>query len=412
MLPAVPGTVTDFVRDTRAMTERVPAHDLMTATGELTVRGKKLAEAYAAMRKLSQDKPDDPRGLTQQGRIHCWYCGRSGQDIHGTRLFVPWHRAYLYFHERILGKLVGDMSLRLPYWSWDVPSNRAMPPAYSISGALSDSTRELPRGGRLPEEDVNERVIQRVLSRGAFAEFSRQLEGTPHGAVHIRVGGRMGHTDTAAVDPIFYAHHVNVDRFWPGWLKAMPGRQNPSDQAFLNETFVFFNEEGRRVRIRVGDVLQHEQNLAYRYRSLPADNSLRLLISRTQRLTLSTHGMANVAGIELPASPSRILLSLQGLELPSEWTGIIRFFADRTPGETATAQSPGYLGYLAVLGNPHRDHGMHTQSVVLDATGVLQSDRNAGELKLTAVRVDRQGGVVAEAPVRATLLKLEEAEGN
>ena len=54
------------------------------------------------------------------------------------------------------------------------------------------------------------------------------LEDTPHGPVHVYVGGSKtinGHQvpgdmsvfPTAARDPIFFAHHGNLDRLWETW---------------------------------------------------------------------------------------------------------------------------------------------------------------------------------------------------
>ena len=31
-------------------------------------------------------------------------------------------RFYLYFHERILGKLIGDDTFALPFWNWTRPA--------------------------------------------------------------------------------------------------------------------------------------------------------------------------------------------------------------------------------------------------------------------------------------------------
>src|SRR5205823_628670 len=38
----------------------------------------------------------------------------------------PWHRAYLYFYERILASLIGDTTLALTYWDWFNPSDGAL----------------------------------------------------------------------------------------------------------------------------------------------------------------------------------------------------------------------------------------------------------------------------------------------
>ena len=49
----------------------------------------RLKSAYAALRKLTTQNPNDPRGWLRQGHVHCWYCGggsngREGEEIHGS----------------------------------------------------------------------------------------------------------------------------------------------------------------------------------------------------------------------------------------------------------------------------------------------------------------------------------------
>lgn len=90
----------------------------------------KFKKAQAAMRALPDD---DPRSMVQQAKVHCAYCngaypqvGFTDNDIqvHFSWLFFPFHRMYLYFYERILGKLIDDPTFALPYWNWDSPVGR------------------------------------------------------------------------------------------------------------------------------------------------------------------------------------------------------------------------------------------------------------------------------------------------
>ena len=51
-------------------------------------------------------------------------------------------RFYLYFHERILGKLIGDDTFALPFWNWDAPGGMTMPALYANqSSPLYDERR-------------------------------------------------------------------------------------------------------------------------------------------------------------------------------------------------------------------------------------------------------------------------------
>ena len=54
---------------------------------------------------------------------------------------------------------------------------------------------------------------------------------------------------TAAQDPIFWAHHANVDRQWNLWIAQGGGRSNPVGNAdWRNATFTFFDECCQQVK--------------------------------------------------------------------------------------------------------------------------------------------------------------------
>ncbi|MBK8378194.1 MAG: tyrosinase family protein [Nitrospira sp.] len=144
------------------------------------------------------------------------------------------------------------MNFRLPYWDW-FSSHRKLPGAYSDPNDNSKPTveRDPQHGpdGRNPEEDVGEEdVMEAALTADTFTEFGGTAsgsgipEGTPHGAVHVDVGGDMGFFDSAGKDPVFYAHHANVDKMWSDWNKASSIHTNPTATAFLNLTWNFYDE--------------------------------------------------------------------------------------------------------------------------------------------------------------------------
>ena len=189
----------------------------------------RLDKAYKAMRNLSSG---DPRSLVSQQNVHAWYCAQCGgstKDIHGSWTFFVWHRMFLYFHERILGLLIGDTTLRLPYWDWENAAHQDLPSHY-YSGSLNDTTRELTAGHSVQHAlaccggwlinlvtTVPGEIGGTFAQIGGDATTSGDVEVGPHGYVHMSVGGAngdMGNLETAAGDPIFYAHHSNVDRLW------------------------------------------------------------------------------------------------------------------------------------------------------------------------------------------------------
>jgi tyrosinase len=82
-------------------------------------------------------------------------------------------------------------------------------------------------------------------SNGGFGD----LESNPHNFVHVMVGGFNGDTwtdpnasekkeglmsdpPTAALDPIFYLHHANIDRMWDAW-NVTGQNANPNDPNWL-----------------------------------------------------------------------------------------------------------------------------------------------------------------------------------
>ena len=47
-----------------------------------------------------------------------------------------------------------------------------------------------------------------------FGQTDGELELVPHNVVHGSIGGLMNNPNSAALDPIFWLHHCNIDRLW------------------------------------------------------------------------------------------------------------------------------------------------------------------------------------------------------
>lgn len=267
--PSHPVNPIPFTPDqTRPILLRKAAQNLSNAEVQL------FRNAVQAMRTLTLNNPSDPRGWQQQANVHGWNCGgcldnlTAPLTIHNSSTFFLWHRAYLYFFERILGALAGQPNLRLPYWQWDDPTQLAMPGIYTNPGdPLFDPTRQ---AQQLDSSIADATVMQGLYALTSFDQFggdqnsNGNVEVGPHNAVHITVEGDMGAFGTAAQDPIFYAHHTNVDRVWAIWAAANP-QAGPTDQWLLNQQFTFFDENQNWVSIKASDVLDYENNLRFRY---------------------------------------------------------------------------------------------------------------------------------------------------
>ena len=89
------------------------------------------------------------------------------------------------------------------------------------------------------------------------------VEALPHDAVHGEVGGRgglMSYTSSAALDPIFWLHHANIDRLWAVWLARDPTNKNPKDAAWLKgptkaRSFALYGPDGKDRPANPQDVL-------------------------------------------------------------------------------------------------------------------------------------------------------------
>jgi tyrosinase len=172
---------------------------------------------------------------------------------HGTDLFLPWHRAYLYVFERALQDRVPMADL--PWWDWSSPDahREGLPPAYRGSGTrnplaagpvtLSAADLRLvrdrlpgsvtagsrPRTRRDPDQPdqlPRAETVARALASRTFTGFSRLLEGI-HNGVHGWVAGSMAAVPVAAFDPIFWAHHSMIDRLWYLWQLSPNGVDPP-----------------------------------------------------------------------------------------------------------------------------------------------------------------------------------------
>lgn len=181
----------------------------------------------------------------------CPHFGQCSAD------FLIWHRAYLYYFERHLRDAAQDADLAAPYWDCADPDQRTFPEIYAPAKLEDGSTNSLyhpSRNGAFTNGDseISARVAlgERAMSATTFfsdvgvtgfaGDFSDEgdprqglLEQSPHGDIHVVVGGvitgknvngAMSDIPTAAFDPVFWAHHANIDRMWAVWM-ATPGKQ-------------------------------------------------------------------------------------------------------------------------------------------------------------------------------------------
>ncbi|MDQ3287553.1 MAG: tyrosinase family protein [Pseudomonadota bacterium] len=215
------------------------------------------------------------------------------QCQHQSWYFLPWHRGYLLALENVLrdeiGKLGGPSDTwALPYWNYFAAGQNVLPPAFRSKnwpdrgdnplfveqrwGVLSGSTPlDVGSVTHLNAMGDPEFTIPVGSGNNGFGgpetgfswdgQQSGEIEDDPHNIIHVLIGGRhgsqtfppgtpadgiplvglMSNPALAALDPIFYLHHCNLDRLWESWNRQPPrgsgGQpadwQNPTDPRWL-----------------------------------------------------------------------------------------------------------------------------------------------------------------------------------
>ncbi|HWF04378.1 MAG TPA: tyrosinase family protein, partial [Candidatus Angelobacter sp.] len=185
--------------------------------------------------------------------------------------FWSWHRMYLFWFERIIRKMSGDASWALPFWDYQLASQRTLPPPFRVSGSELYTVNRGP-GWNAGTASFPAAHVNPSAGMGMLDYFSAQssIESNPHDNVHVDIGGWMGSVPTAAQDPVFYTHHSNIDRLWNIWLAQGGGRHDPlTDSAWKGNTYTFFNESGGQVHMTACDILRCAEQLNYTYEGEP-----------------------------------------------------------------------------------------------------------------------------------------------
>ncbi|HMQ49040.1 MAG TPA: tyrosinase family protein [Saprospiraceae bacterium] len=215
--------------------------------------------------------------------------------------FLTWHRLYIWYWERIVRHHSGKADFALPYWNYNDPDQRTLPEKYRLPASYAenpiyemDRSRILLEGLPIQPSDsdgivmnIDDKIVQICKQSMAAALdtvplweardihlFSVELEDGTHNVIHDYVGGAVDKQDltppienrvyqvtadsvqglmadvpSAGFDPIFFAHHANIDRLWMNWELDHP------DKALTWEDFqkagpwsyIFFLPDGTKV---------------------------------------------------------------------------------------------------------------------------------------------------------------------
>jgi len=228
-------------------------------------------KAIQAMRALPNNNPCSwfyqaaIHGTTDPANLPSWNTCHTDPSF-----FWAWHRMYLYWFERIVRKYSGMYDWAIPYWDWTNPAERALPAPFRDSASLLyDASRNADINGGTPLSSNLGTSVNSAMTSLNYFNTQSSING-PHGSVHTTVGGNMYAVETAAQDPIFWAHHAEVDRIWNLWLAQGGGRSSPvSNSTWRNTTYTFFDECCQPVQMKGCDVVRAALQLSYTYEGEP-----------------------------------------------------------------------------------------------------------------------------------------------
>jgi Common central domain of tyrosinase len=214
---------------------------------------KALNDAIAALHNL--DKRDGsgklivPQGVDSYERfvqIHGDF-HEHGACLHGSEMVWFWHRAFLlHFEDRLRAtNVAGASNITLPYWDWTelATGSRGYPSAYegAFPALLHDRNDHTATAKRLSPlsvardstTEIGGQFVDGILKNSKWDEFGGTMDGPAsdkgsleaetHDEIHgTYIGKENRNSIRSANDPIFWAHHSNLDRLVDRWQSMHP----------------------------------------------------------------------------------------------------------------------------------------------------------------------------------------------
>jgi tyrosinase len=379
----------------------------LSATDPIIVAYK---DAVTQMKNLPAS---DPRSWAAQAQIHFDHCP------HGNWFFLPWHRAYLYYFEKICRELSGMADFALPYWNWS--ANPQVPGVFwGSSNPLFDASRSASQTSAAATEFVGPAVLETILSETNFLLFASgsavgqrdftsygALEGRPHNYIHGFVGGTMG-TFQSPLDPVFWTHHNMIDYCWVNW-NIDRGNPNTDSSDWINFNFNgnFVDETGVSAEINVLETLlmplftyryeesaigssssdeapEMSQEALETFLETGADVQVEFLaqselsqgatvqLNRPLAETLAIDPSA-VSTIQEDGEDLRLLLTVGEVAMPGGGDFFVRVFVNK-PDATANTpiEDPHYAGSFAFFMDSQHAHQGERPDFIVDLTNTVR----------------------------------------
>ena len=367
----------------------------------------------AAVQAMKALPASDPCSWAAQAGIHGTASGFNFCQ-HGTPHFFSWHRAYLYFFERICRKLTGEKGFALPYWNWN-QDGQLHADFLNPTSPLFHPRNQTSLVGFGP---VSGATLDPILDDGNFFTFSGTLEA-PHGSVHGRIGQDMGGGGSAK-DPVFWMHHGMIDYCWAKWNYEL-GFDNPNDPAWANTSWNhFYDSDGSAATTSAG-LTTLMPLIAYQYESsaigthaaaaqakaaddfaqlrrrieagapVQLDIRQRFLVAEAAEAPIakpfSSRPVARIAaltGLLTQRDPgSNAFLSVEYAAFPEATDFFVRVFINLPDAHAGTpVDDVHYAGSFAFFGTPGGIHEqMHSAKHLVNVTPTLRALLQRGELR-------------------------------
>jgi len=389
---------------------------LRTGSPEVDAAIDVYRQAVTHMKGLA---PANPQSWTAQATIHGTPAGFKFCQ-HNTNHFFDWHRAYLFYFEKICQKLTGNPKFGLPYWNWN--QDAAIHPAFLDPTSPLFLARN--RTSMAGSNAVTTATLDPILGDTNFFTFSQQLEGTPHNSVHTFIGGTLGGF-TSALDPLFWMHHCMVDYCWAKWNLELEN-DNTNDSTWIGTDHSHFVDADGDPASATAGVTTLMPLLSYRYESsaigsAPAQAEFattksqyrklenrvrkgadvrfdikrrvrlaeRTAVSIARPLSVDTRSSAaEVASIvDTDVSREVVFASIEYAQLPATSDFSVRVFVNLPNADANTpSEDPHYAGSFAFFGTepstPGAEHRQQPRFLV-NLTPTLQRLRRRQELTAT-----------------------------
>lgn len=238
-----------------AIKNRPVRRRLRTGSAEVDADINTYRNAVAAMKGNNGSTGWEAQALIHGNNVSFTFCE------HGTDHFFDWHRAYLFFFEKICQKVTGNPKFGLPYWNWN--QNPQIHPAFLVNGDplfMSRSNTDMSNVWA-----ISNAALDPIMADTNFLTFMHQIEGTPHNSIHCAVGQTMCSTASAR-DPLFWMHHCMIDYCWAKWNIEL-NNNNTNDGTWVSHVNSHFVDTDGNPAEQTGGITTIEPLLSYRYES-------------------------------------------------------------------------------------------------------------------------------------------------